>query len=112
MSGMSIGQIMSKIDSHSAIGQGLLLAGSVAAYKGVQAAGGAAIRATDPDGLSSAERAQYSQDVNRWQTQNGISNPNGTMSAEQMQPYAATAAPDADDYRKSAPPTQTRRFGP
>lgn len=85
-----------------------LTAGAAAVAVGTVRLVQSAVRETDPEGLSGAERKQMSQDVQTWQAQNGIRNPNG-LAPQQLQPYAATAAPDADDYRRAKAPPPTPR---
>ncbi|MBV6631749.1 MAG: hypothetical protein KI792_01805 [Alphaproteobacteria bacterium] len=97
-----VGAMLNKITGGTAGDLGVLAAvgaGVVAAKK----VGDAAIRETDPNGLSMAERNQHTLDTARWRANNGLGN---QVPAEQQIPMASAPPPDAEDYYRAGPPGQ------
>ena len=76
-------------------------------------AGGAAERATHPEGLNASEATHMQQDMAEWAAANGI-NPQRLSQAgvtTDLQAQATTLAPQGEDYHKNPNPPAPRRPG-
>lgn len=96
----TIGQMMTRLDqaTHGMSTVGMAVAGAATAVKVGRVAADRMDRMGDPQGLSDAERYQLSQDTMQWRMRNGMG-PSGTGVPGQDQAYAATPAPQAQEYR-------------